>query len=121
MTKYVLDTNYLQSLFDETDVNSEKAAEILEALEEQAQMIIPQIVVAELLIGKDSTSVIRNCKELVTDFEKNNDDDLKFISKIPYQKRKRLKANDCLVMAITKRNSAKLITFDKVLEKYTNV
>lgn len=118
---YILDTNFLHSLFVKEDALHGKAKEILIKLEKLGEFLIPFIVAAELLIAeKDGMDFIKACRKLSKKFVKNTENDLIFIQSLPANDRKTLKANDCLIWAITKRFNAKLITFDKKLEKIFN-
>jgi predicted nucleic acid-binding protein len=118
MERYILDTSFLQALLNSEDVHSTEALEIIADLPEEAQIAIPYIVVAELLIGKESEGVIDSCKEISKRFVRNRSEDLDYISTMKYSIRKKLKANDCLILSVSKRLSAKLLTFDKLLNQY---
>lgn len=75
----ILDTSFINSLFEEQDSNHNEA------------------------------------KKITTKFLLNNEDDITFVKDLPYAIRKKLKANDCMIMALTVRKKAQLITFDENL------
>ena len=56
------------------------------------------------------------------DFELTQKSDLEYISTLPLKIRTTLKANDCSVLAISKRLNAQLLTLDKkLLKAYSNL
>ncbi len=119
MNSKVLDTNFIQSLWSQSDSNHKKALEVANNINQDDEIIIPVIVVAELLASPSSNKidVVEACKTICDHFELSISKDLKFISQAPYKLRKKLKANDMMLLAICDRYKADLVTFDKHLIK----
>ena len=91
----ILDTNFICSLFNQSDVNHSRAA--------------------ELSVNKEGTKYLYAAKQITTKFITNNEADLDDILTIPDRSKIKLKANDCLILALCKRAKAELLTFDKLL------
>lgn len=119
MKTYILDTNYIQSLISVDDINHKKALLLEQKLEYPNTIIIPQLVVAELMAGPSSEilNMYDVCSELADKLEGTTRKDLISISKMSYKIRKKLKANDLLILAICIRLNGELVTFDKKLNK----
>lgn len=117
----ILDTNFVYALLDRNDSNNEQAYELLKSQTDSTKFIIPIIVIAELLASKIDFDVIWNyCKDLSNNFEQSTISDIQLLNKIPHTKRKSLKANDCLIWAMSKRVGAKVLTFDKKFQNLIN-
>ncbi|HEX9804696.1 MAG TPA: type II toxin-antitoxin system VapC family toxin [Candidatus Dojkabacteria bacterium] len=117
MHAFVLDTSFLSALLVERDVHHKKAHKISEKLPEESYFFIPFVVASELLILGDSRKILTEIKKISKSFIRNTESDLDYISSIPNNIRKQLKANDCLIMSIVNKKNASLITFDKKLRK----
>lgn len=80
--------------------------------------ILPVNVYTELLCGvrseKQLNKFIKGFTNSIKDVEA---EDRFFVATIPFSKRKSLKANDCLILAIANRFNAKIITFDSKMNK----
>ena len=117
MKKIVLDTNFIFSFFDYDDNNNEKALRIFAGLDDKTEFIVPEVVVAELLIKESKFDFLMITKHFSRTYYRNNDKDLDFISNLDQRIKKPLKAVDCLILALCKRHNVRLLTFDKKLEK----
>jgi len=117
MTEVILDTNFIFGLISYRDLHHSRATEIFSKLKFNCNLIIPYIAVSELIVSGEEENFAFICKKLFGKFTYNNDDDLDFINSIDLKMKKSLKANDCLILALCKRYNARLITFDKKLEK----
>ena len=116
----VLDTNFVLALFDQESVYNPLAIARLEQ-DGDIELLIPQIVVFELLVGeKEGEDIVGFCKMLVDGFISNNKKDFEIIRSINPEDRRKLKANDCMIFALCKRYGAKLFTFDKKLAAIVN-
>ncbi len=115
--KYVLDTNFIYSLIEKDDPNCLKACKIFRKIYKKGELVVPYIVAAELMIGKDVKEMFEALRSMKIEIMLNNLNDLKFLKNIKVIRRKSLKANDCLVIALSDRLNASLITFDEKLKK----
>lgn len=113
----ILDTSFINSLFEEKDSNHEEAKKIFFNLDEDENIKIPLIVAFELVIHEEYEKLLFASKKITTRFLNNNEDDITFVKTMSYATRKKLKANDCMIIALTVRKKAQLITFDKNLSK----
>lgn len=113
----ILDTNFIFSLLNKADVNHKKAADIFLGLDEDVDLKVPYIVAAELAISRKGSYLVSIARKISKRFVSSTEKDLEFIESMPYDVRKKIKSNDCLILAICKRNNAELITFDKNLSK----
>lgn len=111
----ILDTNFICSLFNQTDQNHDKAKDIFFEIDEDEKLLIPFIVAAELAISNDARKLLSASKKITPRFLASNEDDLNYVAKLPDRLRRKLKANDCLIIALCKRKKAELLTFDKSL------
>ncbi|MFW5702991.1 MAG: type II toxin-antitoxin system VapC family toxin [Candidatus Dojkabacteria bacterium] len=116
--KYLLDTNFLIALLDEGNDKHKDAMEIAYGFAGDSNFVIPSFVVAEMLVGTDQHETVFAFLDRLTDaFEGITSIDLRYIGQIKSELRKRLRANDCLVLAISSRTKAKVVTFDIKLQK----
>ncbi len=80
--------------------------------------MIPDIVMAEFLMGDvEGEKMIAVCKKLCGSFLPITEKELNVVAKMPTAIRKKLKANDCLILAFAQRYKAELFTFDQTLKK----
>ena len=115
--RIVLDTNFLYALFIRKDSCHKEAKEILLSWDSTTEIIIPQIVVCELIISQEKLDFINLSKKFTKRFTPNSEKDLNFILSIPPDVKIQIKAIDCLILSICKRYNARLVTFDKKLQK----
>lgn len=113
----ILDTNFICSLFNQSDVNHSKAKDVFFEIPSAETIKIPYIVAAELSVNKEGAKYLYAAKQMTTKFITNNEADLDYILTIPDKSKSKLKANDCLILALCKRLKADLVTFDKLLLK----
>jgi predicted nucleic acid-binding protein len=113
----ILDTNFICSLLNQSDANHSKAKDIYFAIDDDEKIKIPFIVAAELSIHIHANKYFYAAKQITSKFIVNNEADLDFVLKISDKTRTKLKANDCLILALCKRLNADLLTFDKQLLK----
>jgi len=113
----ILDTNFVCSLFNQSDFNHEKALNIFFNIENDEKVKIPFVVAAELSVNENRKKYLRATKEITVKFLTNNESDLEFITNLALKSTKKLKANDCLIIALCQRLNADLLTFDKKLQK----
>jgi len=117
----VLDTSILLVMMDPHDPMYTSAKEQLFSISsETIRLEIPMICVIESLIkNPHPKDFISGLSEIIDkrDFELTQKSDLEFISSLPLKTRTTLKANDCSVLAISKRLNAQLLTLDKKLLK----
>ena len=118
---FVLDTSFLLALLNPSDVLHKQVTEQVFSIEADIiRFEIPLVCVTESIIkSSHPNEIISLLAELIDqrDFELCIKDDLEFISKLPSKVRASQKANDCSVLAISKRLNAKLLTLDKKLLK----
>lgn len=119
MSIYVLDTSFAYSLIGQRDSNHNRAVKIFESITDEDRIILPEITYLELICGVFDVRDIDNLVNIVSDgrLEITNSKDIRFIKNLNYETRKKLKAGDCQIMAITIRKNAKLLSFDKKLIK----
>lgn len=120
--RYFLDTNFVYAVFSPNDSIHEKAKVIFDSEVDKNDIIISMSVVAELMSSKTSVNFLNICMSMTGGVLLNPIiDDLQFIDNhILPQTRSTLKANDCLIMAMSIRLGARLMTFDKKLQKAYN-
>lgn len=122
--RYILDTSFILALLNPEDVLHNKAKDTLFNIDDDALTLeIPMICVIETLIKNPyPKEFIALLNELIDqrDFEITTTADLEFISNLPLKIRSTLKANDCSVIAISKRLKAPLLTLDKRLLQVVN-
>lgn len=118
MKSYLLDTNFLIALDNSKSEYHKKAVNLFQSID-NSLIFIPAIVVAEFLVGFEKVNVgLRICNEISsTDFLQVENQDLEFLNKISLKTRKKLKANDSLVIALAKRYNAKLYSFDNIIQQ----
>lgn len=120
--KIILDTNFLYAIYNKSDSCHEKATYKFSTFEFNQEFIVPQIVVAELIASGSSLDFVKLSREFASKFTAISDLDLEFINTISSAKRRKLKAIDCLILAMCKRFNAKLLTFDEnLLKSYTSI
>lgn len=120
VNKVVLDTNFILALFDQSSAYCSLATSELEQVGD-IEVLIPQIVVFELLVGeKEGEDILGFCNILVDGFVSNNKKDFEIIRSISLENRKKLKANDCMILALCERFNARLLTFDRKLAAIVN-
>ena len=122
--RYILDTSFILALLNPEDILHNKAKDTLFDIDEDLLTLeIPLICVIETLIkNPHPKEFIALLNELIDqrDFEITTTADLEFISNLPLNTRSTLKANDCSVIAISKRLKAPLLTLDKRLLQVVN-
>jgi predicted nucleic acid-binding protein len=116
--KVTLNTNILYSIYYSKDSNHLKAKQFFRKQDRKIEYVIPSIAYIELLAGIESSynakafcSLITQNTPLITRT------DINFVAELDPKIRKVLKANDCLILAITSRTESKLVTFDSKLSK----
>jgi predicted nucleic acid-binding protein len=121
----VLDTSFLLALVNSHDLQHENVKQQLLAISADIlHFEIPLVCVIEALIKNPyPREMIGLLRELLDrrDFELTLKDDLDFIAGLPLKVRSKLKANDCSVIAISKRLNAGLLTLDKDLSRCCNL
>ena len=113
----LLDTNFISSLFNPDDVNHTRAKEIMFSISDEEKVRVPYVVGAELSISEDGEKYLYAARQITSKFVSNSEQDLDYIINLPAKSRAKLKANDCLLLALCKRLNAEILTFDKVLLK----
>lgn len=113
----ILDTNFVFSLLNTLDENHQKAKDIFFQIKDDEELKIPYIVVAELIVDKDGDYYFEASRNISKRFLMNNEEDVKFIKAMPINIKKKLRANDCLILALCMRKKVELITFDKQLKR----
>ena len=111
----ILDTNFIYSLFNSFDSNHQAAKDILFGFKEADEIKIPFIVAAELAVNPDAGKLLQGASALASKYTKNNEADLEFISALPLKTKRKLRANDCLILSLCRRYHAELVSFDKAL------
>ena len=121
---FVLDTSFILALLNPDDILHEQTvAQIFAIKANEIRFEIPLICLIESIIKQpEPQSIIAYLKELIDqrDFEVTVKDDAEFIANLPLKTRNTLKANDCIVLAISNRLGAKLFSLDKKLLKAYN-
>lgn len=113
----ILDTSFLLGLFDHEDVHHAEARRQFSVVAD-ATFLIPAIVVAETLIQQEeSLRLLDACKHIVGSFLPITEQELRAVAQFPQTLRRKLKANDCVVLAHVRTNHAELFTFDRRLRK----
>jgi predicted nucleic acid-binding protein len=116
MRKCILDTNVLVALVDPQDAHNSDASEIVEQLNQD--VLLPVIVLAEFLSGQvDATATFQKLQKKWRDITYSTEEELGIMTEFPQKTRKKLKANDCLILAQCITQDANLITFDANLKK----
>lgn len=117
----VLDTSFLLVIMNPNDPLYIEAKEKLFSITNETILFeIPIVCVIEGLIkNPHPEDFIANLSGLINkrDFELTQKSDLEYISNLPLKIRTTLKANDCSILAISKRLNAQLLTLDKKLLK----
>jgi len=112
----ILDSSFVISLIKLSDSNHKEAVSLLTNLPENANLIIPSVVVAESIIfSRNVLKDLELIKKISNKFQEPLEDDYLSFQKISLDSRKSLKANDCLILAISIRKKARVLTFDKKL------
>jgi predicted nucleic acid-binding protein len=120
MTSYLLDTSFLSAFCNKDDANHKKAQEISKRIKD-GYFIIPSVVVAELssfyknldfrnLVVKTSLNI---ASEIASVTSENILIYVSFVQEFLYN----LKAVDSMILFLSIENDARLLTFDKKLEK----
>lgn len=121
-SNYLLDTSFIIALLNPLDSLHESAKKMLfDINSDDVRFTIPLICVTESIMkNKHPMEFVDLLRELLNgrDFEITIEDDLNTIIKFPLKTRSALKANDCIVMAMSKRCNAELFTLDKRLKKH---
>lgn len=116
MSKCLLDTNVLVALVDTKDAHHKNATKIIEQID--STVILPIIVVAEFLSGQlDATKSLLSLQKKWGNFIYTTEEELVIMAEFPQKIRKKLKANDCLILAHCLVHDANLITFDDYLNQ----
>lgn len=114
MNNILFDTSFLCALHDDNDPHCTEATEMFSA--SGAHIIIPAIVMAEFLMGDVACDrMIETCRKLCGSFLQTTERELIHIASFPYPLRKKLKSNDCLILAHARQHKAELYTFDDTL------
>ena len=122
----VLDTSFLLVMMNPHDPMYTQAKEKLFSITNDSVLFeIPIICAIEGLIqNPHPEDFIAKLSSIINkrDFELTQKSDLEYISTLPLKIRATLKANDCSILAISKRLNAQLLTLDKKLIKaYSNL
>lgn len=112
----VIDTNALYALMFSKDLLHEKALAALRNIPNEAKFITPSIVIAEILCAvREPNYLWKTVEKLMLGVEIHTLEDIDYLEKIKFSKRRSLKANDCLILALTDRLNGSLWTFDTKL------
>jgi len=117
MRRIVLDTNFIFALFVITDPCHIQALEVYAKFEGEITFIVPQIVLAELLVSAEERDFIKLAERINCKISSTAESDLLYISELQANLKRQLKAIDCLILACCTRHNAELLTFDKQLMK----
>jgi predicted nucleic acid-binding protein len=120
MISYLLDTSFISAFCNKDDANHKKAQEISKRIKD-GYFIIPSVVVAELssfyknldfrnLVVKTSLNI---ASEIASVTSENILIYVSFVQEFLYN----LKAVDSMILFLSIENDARLLTFDKKLEK----
>jgi len=120
MSRYVIDTCFVSSLFNSEDVNHKKASDIAKVIYSD-HLIIPSVVISELSCFTKNTrlkdTILENIFNIVSEIfpldESNIFEYLSFQENFPNP----LTAIDSIILFTSVINDAELLTFDKELKK----
>jgi predicted nucleic acid-binding protein len=117
MKNYFLDTNVLFALFSENDALHTKANQEFRKIAD-ANLKTSVIVVAELIASNEDFDFLEAILALNIEIIDVKFPHLIYVDQeIEPRKRKKLKANDTLILAQAFLSESELITFDKKLKK----
>ncbi|MFH1218220.1 MAG: PIN domain-containing protein [Candidatus Peregrinibacteria bacterium] len=121
----ILDTSIWVALINKSDTCYEKAKKIAKEtnLEELEIFDYTYIETLTVLRNKVSETACNNFLNFVKDYQKNitlSNEEIFSLANAFFFQDKTLSFTDCLLIATAKINSAKLLTFDKALEKAWN-
>ena len=113
----ILDTNFIIALISPDPTYRKRALSLLDSFANY-DLLIPEIVVFELIVGEKKGENLRGfCESISKSIISTQDPDFEYVRKIHYRTRSTLKANDCIILALCNRFNSKLLTFDERLRK----
>lgn len=119
--KYILDTSFIFAIITGIDPHNELArGTLIKAINSDGEILIPLPVVAEVAVGVGYKNTNHLINYLSAKVDQPLIDDLKYCDTLPLNSRRKLKANDCLILGSVRRNKATLLTFDKYLKRVAN-
>lgn len=122
--KYVLDTSFLSSFLNTSDVNHKQSLRLFMQLPEDFTLLIPVIVRLEMAVYKEKRDFYQQVSfkklfsKLPTEKLEINDKFIEGFEKFVATTRFPLKATDYSVLFSCVTTNSELLTFDKKLSKY---
>lgn len=120
MEKALLDTNFISALFNTNDSNHRVAVQISEGIA-SADIVIPSVVFAELMsLSKDKVRRDSNVKislDIVNEIPCLDKSNLKRYIEFTKDLPNSFTAIDSVILFLAKENNARLVTFDKKLQR----
>jgi predicted nucleic acid-binding protein len=120
MTSYLLDTCFISAFCNKEDPNYEKAREISKGIKD-GYFIIPSVVVAELSSFYKNLNfrnfTIKTSLDIADEIASLTSESILIYVCFVQEFINNLKAVDSIILFLSIENDAKLLTFDKKLEK----
>ncbi len=118
--EFVLDTSFISSLLDASDVNHDQAQIVATNLPAKSRLLIPSVVIAELATynrdkkqSKHNVEVAIDMATEIIDFRKQEIEKYKGLI---FPLKTSVTAVDSIILYLAHKLNATLITFDKKLE-----
>lgn len=113
----IIDTNVLIALTNKNDSLHEAAKEAVTGLQ-GSRVLLPVLILTEVLILEPHPlSVVEKCRTYWPDIIATTEEEMLLVAEFPVEVRKKLKANDCLILAHCLVHEARLLTFDRKLRQ----
>ena len=120
MTSYLLDTSFISAFCNKDDANHKKAQEISKRIKD-GYFIIPSVVVAELSSFYKNLDfrnlVVKTSLNIASEIASVTSENILIYVSFVQEFLNNLKAVDSIILFLSIENDAKLLTFDKKLEK----
>ena len=120
MTSYLLDTSFLSAFCNKDDANHKKAQEISKEIKD-GYFIIPSVVVAELSSFNKNLDfrnlAVETSLNIASEIASVTSENILIYVSFVQEFLCNLKAVDSMILFLSIENDAKLLTFDKRLEK----
>lgn len=115
--KIILDSNVLIALTNQNDSLHAAASEAVAGLQND-QVLLPAIVVTEVLIlDQQPLLLLESFRKNWPDILATTEEEMLAVAEFPFEMRKKLKTNDCLILAHCIIHEARLVTFDQNLKQ----
>lgn len=120
MISYLLDTSFISAFCNKDDANYEKAQKIFKGIKDE-YFIIPSVVVAELSSFYKNLEfrnfAVKTSLDIASEIASVTSENILIYVSFVQEFLCNLKAVDSIILFLSIENDAKLLTFDKKLEK----